>query len=159
MPKWPVFFFAAAAVGVVGCAPENVVQRSDAAAQRGLAQTQLVPLLDATGTAVTFVPESEVRNLPQGSPFCVNQGGTTQTLTVGTRQQGGVTAGAARVIGNDPEGCPVIQRVTPGQGDLAPIGIPVVIGSTDVGRPIIQFMTPAEASAFQRRQAGGAPRR
>jgi hypothetical protein len=159
MPKWHLSVFAAAAIGVASCAPKSVVQQSDAAAQRSLAQTQLVPLLDATGTAVTFVPESEVRGLPQGSPFCVNQGGSVQTLTVGTRQQGGVTAGAARVIGNDPEGCPVIQRMTPGQGDLAPTGIPVVTGSTDIGRPIIQFMTPAQAAAFQRQQAGSPPRR
>ncbi|MCU0887574.1 MAG: hypothetical protein MUC64_06070 [Rubritepida sp.] len=158
MAQPKLILVAVAAVGLAACAPESVVQRSDAAAQRGLAQTQLVPLLDATGTAVTFVPESEVRNLSQGSPFCVNQGGQVQTLTVGARQEGAVSAGQPRVIGNDTEGCPVIMRATPGRGDLAPEGIPVVVGATDVGRPVIQFMTPAEASAYQRRARPATPR-
>jgi hypothetical protein len=158
MAKFQLAFVAVAALGLTACATESVVQRTDARTERALARTHLVPLLDATGTPRTFIPESELRGMPTGSPFPVNIGGQIMTLTVGPRQSEGVSAGAARVIGTDSDGRPVIMREGPGQGDLAPTGIPVVVGTDSDGRPIIRFMSASEAAAFQRQAAGGAPR-
>ncbi|MCU0887575.1 MAG: hypothetical protein MUC64_06075 [Rubritepida sp.] len=158
MAKFQMAFVAAAALGVAACAPQSVVERTDARTERAQQRTALVPLLDNTGTVVTFVPESEVRGAATGTPFAINRGGQLMTLTVGPRQSEGVSAGAARVIGVDGNGNPVVMHEGPGRGDLSPAGIPVVTGTDSDGRPVIQFMTAAQAAAFQRQAAGGAPR-
>jgi hypothetical protein len=157
MAKFKVALVALAAVGLAGCTADQAAT-SASRMERAEQRTGLVPLLDNTGSVAVFVPESQVRGLAQGSPFVVNRGGQLQTLTVGARQEGGVSAGAARVVGTDSDGRPVIMRDTPGQGDLSPTGIPVVVGTDSDGRPIIRFMSPTEAAAFQRQAAGGAPR-
>lgn len=158
MAKFQLAFVAAAALGVAACAPESVVQRTDARTERAQQRTALVPLLDNTGTVVTFLPESEVRGAATGTPFAINRNGQLMTLTVGPRQSEGVSAGAARVVGVDGSGNPVIMHSGPGTGDLSPMGIPVVTGTDSDGRPVIQFMSAAEAARFQRQAAGGPAR-
>jgi len=104
----------------------------------------MIPLLDSTGRVVAMVPESAAGNTPQGTAVRANIGGQDQTVTVGPRT-GGASAGQAVVVGNS-DGRPVVTRITPATGDLAPPGLPVVTGSDSTGRPIITYVQPGQAA-------------
>jgi len=105
----------------------------------------MVPLLDSTGRIVAMVPESAAGNTPQGTAVRASIGGQEQTVTLGSRQ-GGATAGTAVVVGNDGAGRPIVERITPARGDLAPPGLPVVTGTDGSGRPIITYVQPGQAA-------------
>lgn len=80
----------------------------------------MVALIDNTGRTVAMVRESVVGHTPQGTAVRANIGGMDQTVTVGPRT-GGASAGTAVIVGNDgSSGRPIIERISPATGDLAP---------------------------------------
>ncbi len=107
-------------------------------------QGQMRALLDETGTVVSYLPESEVRDTPPGTAFRLNLNGRDQTVTLGPRVSEGISAGTAYVARLD-NGRPRIEHTGPGVGDLAPAGAPYV-ARLDNGRPIIGFRSGPDAS-------------
>lgn len=114
-----------------------------AACNSGAPPEAMYPLVDVTGSTVAMVRESVVRSTPPGTALRANINGQDQLVTLGPRVSGGVTAGQARVVGSD-EGRPVIERVSPAAGSLAPSGTPVVTGVGADGRPIVTYVQPGQ---------------
>lgn len=119
----------AAAAGLAACA--------------GNPQEPMVALLDSTGTALTSVPASSVRGEPPGTAMRINVNGRYETVTVGPRVSPATSAGTVVVGQTREDGSPVLTHVGPGQGDLAPAGIPVFQdGRTGRGgRPFVAYET------------------
>ena len=107
-----------------------------AACASGAPTEQMFPLVDSTGTTVAMVRASVVGNTPPGTAVRANINGQEQLVTLGPRVSAGASAGTAVVVGNDGSGRPIVERITPGTGNLAPAGTAVITG-TDAGRPQI----------------------
>ena len=116
-------------------------------------QETMYPLVDATGRTVAMVRQSVVGNTPPGTAVQATIEGRNQLVTLGPRMNAGVSEGRAVIIGSD-EGRPIVERITPGTGDLSPPGTPVVNSTTSEGRPVVTYEQPGQETARRR-----APRR
>ncbi|WP_160120942.1 hypothetical protein [Rhodovarius lipocyclicus] len=114
-------------------------------------QETMYPLVDATGRTVAMVRASVVGNTPPGTAVQANIGGLNQLVTLGPRMNAGVSEGRAVIIGSD-EGRPIVERITPGTGDLSPPGTPVVNSTTSEGRPVVTYVPPGEETATPARR-------
>jgi hypothetical protein len=130
MFKTTQIFAVGAALGLAACNP-------------GAPPEPMYPLVDATGMTVAMVRESVVRNTPPGTALRANINGQDQLVTLGPRVGGGATAGQVRVVGSD-EGRPIVERVGPASGSLAPSGTPVTTGVGADGRPIVTYVQPGQ---------------
>ncbi len=105
-------------------------------------QEPMVALLDSTGTALTSVPASSVRDEPPGAAMRINVNGRFETVTVGPRVSEPTSAGVAVLGQTRRDGSVVETHVGPGEGDLAPAGTPVFLERTGRhARPIVGYDT------------------